>query len=270
VAHAGQGAQHVQANEEGFIPQHSLLNAIKQLGAMREQAGLQAKVAGLPVGTQVESKDLTPKVGGLTPGGWKWLGPGNVGGRTLVLVIDPRDPQIMYAGTAGGGIWKTTTGGQSWEVLSEFLGGMAVPTLVMDPTNPDVLYAGTGEGFHNADALRGEGIFESRDGGKTWKQLEGTGKADFEYVNRLAISAAGKVLLAATRGGLFRKETGSAAWPWSTRGIRWTCAFIPKVPPTPLPAAARARRITPAMAARPGRPRKSCPRSRASLTAGSS
>jgi photosystem II stability/assembly factor-like uncharacterized protein len=200
-------------NEDGVIPRGALLNAVRQTNAMRLQVGLRAKVAGLPVGTQIESKDLTPKVGGLTAGGWKWLGPGNIGGRVTVLLPHPRDPGILYAGTASGGVWKTTNGGKEWSVLADFP-AVAVSCLVVDPTNPDVLYAGTGDVWLSGPerVIRGEGVLKSTDGGSTWKQVEGTAGDDFAYVGRLAISPDGKVLLAATPKGLFRRDGEARSW----------------------------------------------------------
>jgi photosystem II stability/assembly factor-like uncharacterized protein len=199
-------------NEDGVVPRNALFDATKQMNEMRQQTGLQAKVAGLPVGVQVFAKDLSPKVGGLTPGGWKWLGPGNVGGRVNVLLTHPKDPNILYAGTASGGVWKTTNGGQHWSVLSDFLAGVAVVSMVMDPNNPDVLYAGTGEGWLARTEIPGEGIWKSTDAGASWKQVEGTNIADFDRINRLAFSPDGKVLLAATRKGIFRGDEEPRSW----------------------------------------------------------
>ena len=74
---------------------------------------------------------------------WSWLGPGNRGGRTRAFVIDPTDPDIMYAGGVAGGIWKSTDGGASWNPADDLLLNLAVASLAIDPTNPSVLYAGT-------------------------------------------------------------------------------------------------------------------------------
>src|SRR5213076_2411612 len=70
---------------------------------------------------------------------------------------------------------------------------------VIDPKNPRVLYAGTGEGFFNNDALRGSGIFRTTDGVR-WEQLQGTGGPEFSFINRIAVSPDGSVLLVAARG----------------------------------------------------------------------
>ena len=119
---------------------------------------------------------------------WSWLGPGNIGGRTRALVVVPSNPNVLYAGAVGGGVWKTTNGGASWTPLTDFLANIAIASLAIDPSNSNVLYAGTGEGFFNSDAIRGAGIFKTTDGGATWAQLAATANSNFYYVNRLAIS----------------------------------------------------------------------------------
>jgi photosystem II stability/assembly factor-like uncharacterized protein len=83
------------------------------------------------------------------------------------------------------------------------MASLVVSCLVLDPTNPNVLYAGTGEGFYNIDAMRGFGIFRSKNGGDTWEQLQNTLGDEFRWINRMAFSSDGKVLLVATRNGLF-------------------------------------------------------------------
>jgi photosystem II stability/assembly factor-like uncharacterized protein len=137
------------------------------------------------------------------PVGWQALGPSNVGGRTRALVIHPQNPDIMYAGAAAGGVWKTTNGGKNWVPLSDALALMSVCSLVLDPTNPNVVYAGTGEGWNNIDQVRGGGIYKSIDGGAHWTTLQVPilQKPAFEYVSRLTMSANGKVLVAAVGMG---------------------------------------------------------------------
>lgn len=144
---------------------------------------------------------------------WTPLGPGNIGGRTRALLVNPRNPEIMYAAGVAGGVWKTTDGGKLWQPLTDFLPTLAVCALAFDPTNPDVIYAGTGEGYFNADATRGAGIFRSFDGGNTWRQLEGTRTANFHYVNDIVISRINpNRLYAATRFGVMRSLDGGGTW----------------------------------------------------------
>ena len=103
--------------------------------------------------------------------GWTSLGPGNIGGRTRALVIDPGNPAVIYSGGVGGGVWKTTDGGAHWAPLADTMANLALASLAMDPANPLVLYAGTSEGMGNLDAIRGAGVFKTSDGGAHWTRL---------------------------------------------------------------------------------------------------
>jgi uncharacterized protein (TIGR03437 family) len=145
--------------------------------------------------------------------GWSSLGPGNVGGRTRALLIHPRTPDTMFAGAASGGVWRTTDGGRNWTPLTDLLPNLAVNALAFDPSTPDTIYAGTGEGFFNADATRGAGIFRSFDGGNSWRRLDGTGTKDFYYVNDIVVSKANyNRVYAATASGVMRSVDGGVTW----------------------------------------------------------
>jgi hypothetical protein len=143
---------------------------------------------------------------------WTWLGPGNIGGRIRTIAFDPKNSNKIWIGAVAGGIWATTNGGSSWYTVGNFLANMAVTSIVLDPVTPSVMYAGTGEGMYNGDAARGAGILKSTNGGTNWAVLPSTTTADFQYVNRLALSPNGQVILAATRTGLFRSTDGGATW----------------------------------------------------------
>ena len=179
------------------------------------RAWLHAKQMPIDYGAwPAASSNLTDTVAGITPGGWQWLGPGNIGGRVRAIIIHPTDPQIMWLGSVSGGIWKTIDGGVSWAPLADFMANLAVSSMVIDPTNPNILYAGTGEGYFNGDSIRGAGVFKTTDGGATWNQLLQTAASpNWYYVDRLAIDPADNlVLLAATRSGIWRSADGGTTW----------------------------------------------------------
>lgn len=143
---------------------------------------------------------------------WSELGPGNIGGRTRALVIDPKEPRTMYAAGVSGGVWKSTDGGANWRWMSDDFANLMVASLAMDPADPRVLYAGTGEGIRSTSA-RGMGIYRTADGGETWQHLAATSTADFHYVNDLVISRADpRRLYAATRTGVWRSLDRGATW----------------------------------------------------------
>ncbi len=200
------------APEEG-----AKVRALRQLESARGSTA-QAEVAGVPTGAVAVPAALSPPPpppgAGLAPTGvgWTSLGPGRVGGRTRSIIVDPRDPQRIFAGSVAGGVWITDNGGQNWLPVDDRMSNLAVSCMAIDPTDPDVVYAGTGEGFQNVDALRGAGLFRTVDG-SSWGQLPATVTADFHYVNRIAVSHDGTTLLVATSTGIFRcDDAARAVW----------------------------------------------------------
>ena len=153
------------------------------------------------------------EVAGIDSGSWTAAGPGNIGGR--IRAVLPIDASTVFIGGVSGGIWKTTnccTNSTTWTAVNDFMANLAISSLIVDPTNANVMYAGTGEGFGNADAVRGAGVFKSTDGGTTWAQLANTNNASWYYVNRLAISPDGVNLIAATGSGLYHSTDGGVTW----------------------------------------------------------
>ncbi len=131
--------------------------------------------------TNVTPKSLAATTNVDALGTWQSLGPGNIGGRTRAIAIDPANPNTIFAGTATGGVWKTLDGGLTWAALTDFLPVLSVSSLVMDPTNSQILYLGTGE------ATQGDGIFKTTNGGQTWTQLPGTANSNFNFVYGIAV-----------------------------------------------------------------------------------
>jgi photosystem II stability/assembly factor-like uncharacterized protein len=184
-----------------------------------------AEIARMPhtsvMGERLGTGRLTNNaVNNSAPGGtWQSLGPGNVGGRTRALLVDPIDPNTMYAAAVSGGVFKTVDGGAQWQPTTDLLANLAVNSLAFDPSDSRVLYAGTGEGYYREDVrgtavvIRGNGIFTTRDAGATWAQLPATAGDDFAFVNKLAVSNHDpRRLYAATRTGVWRSLDAGATW----------------------------------------------------------
>ncbi len=121
---------------------------------------------------------------------WIHRGPGNVGGRTRGIWVDPTDPsaESWFVGSAGGGIWKTTDGGESWEHITADLPNLSTSTIVGSKKDPNILYVGTGEGFDDK-MITGSGIWKSTDKGVTWNLLESTsGDSRFGNIMRIVVN----------------------------------------------------------------------------------
>jgi len=145
--------------------------------------------------------------------GWVERGPNNIGGRTRSLVIHPNNPSELWAGAVGGGIWRSTDSGSSWAPVDDRMSNLSICSLALVPGSPLTIYAGTGEGFYNGDAIVGNGIYKSIDGGATFTKLAAT--ATWSYTNRIAVSpTTPSLVLAATRspGGIQRSTNGGATW----------------------------------------------------------
>ena len=213
-------------DEHGQIPPDAWMKALAQKKQMpvnpavwpggRTKGSGPRKPSG--PGTSGGSGSPAPLVAGVDSSGWTWLGPGNIGGRVMALVCHPTVAGTMWAGSAGGGVWKTTNGGASWFPLDDFMACLSIACMVMDPQNPNIIYAGTGEGDTAVDAIQGAGIFKTTDGGSSWARLPATAAANFNFVNRLAICPTNnQILLAATGnrfkgGGIYRSTDGGDIW----------------------------------------------------------
>lgn len=163
----------------------------------------------LPSFMEIQAASIDPQA----LGAWSPLGPGNIGGRTRALLINPNNPNVMYAAGVAGGVWKSTSGGSSWTALADLLPNIAVCSLAFDTANPEVIYAGTGEGFFASDNVRGAGIFKTTNGGANWSLLGGTSTEDFYFVNDIVVSPNDhRRVYAATRTGVWRSTDGGDSW----------------------------------------------------------
>jgi photosystem II stability/assembly factor-like uncharacterized protein len=145
-------------------------------------------------------------------------GPGDVdSGRMRSIVPHPSNPDIIYVATAGGGVWKTWDGGNTWTPLSDRLGALGTGSLAMDPSNPDVLALGFGDPFDST--LEASGITVTTDGGNTWSDPQ----PQTVTVNGNAVVARqvrdlkfdpldSTHLFAATDAGLFISTNFGASW----------------------------------------------------------
>ncbi len=152
---------------------------------------------------------------------WESKGPINVGGRITDLVLDPSNVFTIYAGTANGGIFKTTDVGNSWTPIFDDYGAMSIGNLAIDPQNPQTLYVGTGEangGFDSA-ASPGDGIYKTTDGGNNWENMglentEHIGRVviDPENTDRIYVAAAGTLYGKSNDRGVYRSVNGGEDW----------------------------------------------------------
>jgi photosystem II stability/assembly factor-like uncharacterized protein len=102
---------------------------------------------------------------------WRLIGPYR-GGRVVAVAGDPIHQQVFYFGSTGGGVWKTTDAGISWENVSDgFFKRASVGAIAVAASDPNVLYVGMGETTIRGNVSHGDGVYKSTDAGKSWVHL---------------------------------------------------------------------------------------------------
>jgi len=173
------------------------------------------------------------RTGGAVPFNWVEAGPVDVGGRTRALAVDVTNANVIVAGGASGGIWKSTDGGASWRLKSDLAEINGVTSLAQDPRagQTNTWYYTSGERSGSAGdqgggaSFFGSGFYRSLDNAETWQRIVvPTGDptsfdAPLDYVSRVVVSpTTGSVFLASNGYGLFRSADSGASFAFVLGG----------------------------------------------------
>jgi hypothetical protein len=113
------------------------------------------------------------------------IGPAGMSGRVTAIAADPRNTDVLYIGTASGGLWKTANAGTTFKPIFDEQPVASIGALAVDPLRPDVVWAGTGEGNPRNSVTGGYGIYKSLDGGKTWTL---SGLEETRHIHRIIVN----------------------------------------------------------------------------------
>lgn len=138
---------------------------------------------------------------------WVSLGPTNGAGRMTAIAVHPTIPGTLYAGAAGGGVWKTTDGGGSWVPLTDSITDLFVGALAIAPSSPNIIYLGTGEGNTFTPGI---GLLKSTDGGNTWQFPTSVIAKSFYKISVHPTNSLELVI--GTDSGAFRSTNGGQTW----------------------------------------------------------
>ena len=97
------------------------------------------------------------------------IGPAGMSGRITAIDVVESNTDIMYIGSASGGIWKSISGGITWEPIFEDYGTAGIGAIDIYQKSPDIIWVGTGEGNPRNSANAGAGVYRSLDGGHTFQ-----------------------------------------------------------------------------------------------------
>ncbi|MCK9410380.1 MAG: T9SS type A sorting domain-containing protein [Bacteroidetes bacterium] len=157
---------------------------------------------------------------------WQSLGPNNIGGRVLSLAIDPDSSNVVWAGSASGGLWRSSTGGtgaDAWEYVNTVFNVLSVSTIAINNADADEMYIGTGEisgyelglvGTPGARTTYGLGIIKSTDRGVTWISTGLTSQFSQNHsIQKIIINPKNpKTVFAATSEGTYRSFNSGATF----------------------------------------------------------
>lgn len=157
---------------------------------------------------------------------WESIGPDNVGGRVLALALDPDSANVLWAGSASGGLWRSRTGGagaDAWDYVNTGFNVLSVSTIAINPLNRNEMYIGTGEisgydlglvGTPGARTTYGLGVVKSTDRGSTWTATGLTWLfSQNRSVQKVIINPKNpKTVFAATSEGTYRSLNGGTTF----------------------------------------------------------
>jgi uncharacterized repeat protein (TIGR01451 family) len=227
------------------IPAGARLRALKQLDQML------ADEAAMPDNDLSPESALDVSSAAISSTRWTLIGPEpttspynvpTVAGRVAALAVDPTNANVVYAGAAGGGMWKTTDGGVHWTPLTDAQPSLAVGSIAIDPSNHSTIYVGTGEENFSGDSYYGAGILKSVNGGSSWTQIKGPFVGPFSpngydgggRIGGLAIEPDNSsVILAAVEMPIGFNTNLTAVYRTEDGGTTWTAVLPPYQNPPP-------------------------------------
>src|SRR4029077_5672294 len=149
---------------------------------------------------------------------WRLIGPFR-GGRVLAVSGVPGKPNEYLFGAVGGGVWKTTNAGQTWQPIFDTQPTASIGALAISPSQPQTIYVGSGEADMRSDISFGDGMYKSTDGGATWRN---SGLRDSQQIGRILVHPRDpNIVLVAALGhgfgpnaerGVYRTVDGGASW----------------------------------------------------------
>ena len=147
------------------------------------------------------------------------IGPGGMSGRVTSIDVVHSNTDIMYAGTASGGLWKSTSGGTKWAPIFENEATASVGAVAIQQSNPSVIWVGTGEGNPRNSLNGGYGIYKSLDGGKNWMLM---GLEKTRHIHRVIIDPTNpNTVYAAAIGSPWGEHPERGVYKTTDGGKKW-------------------------------------------------
>jgi photosystem II stability/assembly factor-like uncharacterized protein len=133
------------------------------------------------------------------------IGPGITGGRITDIAVNPKNTSEYFVASGHGSLWKTTNNGVTFIPAFDGQSSFAMGAVRIDPSNTNVVWAGTGENNNQSNAIYGDGVYKSEDGGKSWKNM---GLQNSEHIGGIVIDPTNSDVVYVAAYGPIRNEGG--------------------------------------------------------------
>jgi len=141
------------------------------------------------------------------------------GGRSGTVAGVPGEPNLFYFGATGGGVWRTTDGGRTWENISDGYFGGSIGAVEVAKSDHNVIYVGGGEQTVRGNVSSGYGVWKTEDAGKTWKSI---GLDKSRHISRMRIHPTDhNTVYAAVMGNLYKPTTERGVYKSTDGGETW-------------------------------------------------
>ncbi|WP_445383364.1 WD40/YVTN/BNR-like repeat-containing protein [Robiginitalea sp. IMCC43444] len=162
-----------------------------------------------------EKKDELP----LQAFSFRNIGPAFLSGRIADIAIHPEDDNIWYVAVGSGGVWKTENAGTTWTPLFDQQSSYSTGCVTIDPNNPSTIWVGSGEDVGGRHVAYGDGVYRSKDGGKSWENL---GLKGTEHIARIVVHPDNSdVVWVAAQGPLWNKGGERGVYKTIDGGKNW-------------------------------------------------
>lgn len=149
---------------------------------------------------------------------WRNIGP-FIGGRSATVTGVPNKPNLFYFGATGGGVWKTTDAGNTWQNISDGFFGGSVGAVAVSESDPNVIYVGMGEKTVRGNVSSGDGMWKTVDSGKTWFSI---GLLNSRHIPRVRIHPKNAdIVFAAVLGDLYKSSEERGIYKSIDGGKNW-------------------------------------------------